>query len=118
MARETKGISGTRTMKTLETMTKDERSLLLFLETQAVDNSGKVKTAHMNSDDDEIAKQWNTEGFIRFGRVASEYANQFGTHWCQLSDEAWLLVAEERKARAKRTWDKRTWATAEEKRAA
>ena len=105
-------------MKTLETMTKDEKSLLLFLETRAVDQSGKVQTEHMNDDDRKIVERWNSEGFVRYGRVASEDLNKHGTHWCHLSDEAWALAHAERKARAARLWIKRTWCTTEEKRAA
>jgi len=102
---------------TLELMTEDERSLLLFLESRAVDQAGRVKTIHMNADDMEIAEQWNRDGFVKFGRIASEDLNEFGTHWCHLSDEAWGFAAAERKARAGRTWAKRDWKTTEEKRA-
>jgi hypothetical protein len=105
-------------MKTLETMTKDEKSLLLFFETCAVDHAGKVRTAHMNDDDRKIVERWTAEGFVRYGRVASEGCNEYGTHWCHLSDEAWALAHAERKARAARVWLKRTWRTTEEKRAA
>lgn len=105
-------------MKTLETMTKDERSLLLFFETRAVDHSGRVQTAHMNADDMEIATRWDAEGFVRFGRIAAEHRSEHGTHWCSLSDDAWSLVHAERKARAGRTWQTRHWQTTEEKRAA
>ena len=101
----------------LETMTKDERSLLLFLESRATDQAGRVKTVHMNDADMKIAERWNREGFVKFGRIASEDLNEFGSHWCFLSDEAWQLAAAERKARAARTWAKRAWKTTEEKRA-
>jgi hypothetical protein len=57
-------------MKSLDTMTSDERSLLLFFETQAVDNGGKVNDIrHMNKEDLEIAEEWNKEGFVKFGRI-------------------------------------------------
>jgi len=104
-------------MKTLDTMTKDERSLLLFLESRAVDNSGRVQTVHMNFDDMKTTERWNKEDFVKYGRIASEDLNKYGTHWCQLSDEAWQLAAAERKARAARTWAKREWKTTDEKRA-
>jgi hypothetical protein len=35
-------------MKSLDTMTSDERNLLLYLETRAVDYGGIVDTKHMN----------------------------------------------------------------------
>ena len=104
-------------MKTLDTLTKDERSLLLFMESRATDQSGRVKTVHMNEADMKIAERWNREGFVKFGRIASEDLSEFGSHWCFLSDEAWTLAHAERKARAARTWAKRGWKTTEEKRA-
>jgi len=92
-------------MKTLDTMTKDEKSLLLFFETQAVDYGGKINdTRHMNKEDFEIAEQWNREGFIKFGRIRfhSIVKDSYSTRWCELSDEAWILAHAERKARYKR----------------
>ena len=105
-------------MKTLNEMTKDEKSLLLFFECRAVDNAGRVKTDHMNDDDRALADRWSVEGFVRWGRIRAADLNEFGSHWCILSDEAWALAAEERKARAARTWTKRNWRTTEEQRAA
>lgn len=104
--------------KTLETMTRDERSLLLYFESRAVDNSGRIDMRRMNKYDREIAEKWNSEGFARFGRIAAEYLTDQGTHWCHLSDEAWRLVHAERKARAAHTWENRRWQTTEEERAA
>lgn len=93
-------------------MTKEELSLLLFLETQAVDNRGKVRALHMNADDHAIAQRWNTEGFVLFGRlkskdIADQRTNNIATHWCHLSDDAWKAAASERRARAERNeWRK------------
>jgi len=107
---------------TLAEMTKEERSLLLFLETQAVD-AGRVKTAHMNREDFEIAEKWHQSGFIQFGRICSEDLKKIAKRighltqspcWCQLSEEAWKLAHEERKARAARIWTKRDWRTTAE----
>lgn len=95
----------------LETMTRDERSLLTFLETCLVDKRGKVRTVHMNQDDMEIAKGWDKKGFIQFKRLpASEVfaeKNQRSplptfTHWVRFSDKAWALAHQERRARAVR----------------
>ena len=104
-------------MKTLETMTKDERSQLLFFESCAVDNAGRVKIAHMNELDMQIAERWDADGFVGFGRVADQSLREsrtMGSHFCILSEEAWRLAAEERKARAARLWAKRTWKTTAE----
>ena len=95
----------------LSDMNKDERSLLLFFETCAVDFRGAIKTQHMNNDDFDIAKRWNKEGFIKFGRIAygSLPLPSGATHWCELSNEAWMLAHGERLARAKRNESNRTW---------
>lgn len=102
-------------MKPLEEMSKDERSLLLFLETQAVDYGGTIEACRMNGEDFATAKQWNIEGFIEFGRIYSKDLDAVGrggrraTHWVQLSDEAWRYAGTERQNRYNRIADKRTW---------
>lgn len=101
---------------TLDQLTRDELSLLLFLETCAVDRTGKIEDRRMNDDDREIAKRWHKEGFINYGRICAANLTPEGSHWCHLSDEAWRLAGEARKARADRTWSKRTWQTTDEKR--
>ena len=80
-------------------MSREERSLLLYFETCAVDLAGRVDVRRMNQGDMEIAKRWNAEGFVRFGRIASKYHNRQGAHWIELRDDAWALAHEERKAR-------------------
>lgn len=95
-------------------MSKDERSLLLFLETRVVDYGGRVNTQHMNNDDIKLAKNWNEEKFIQFGRIVIRHHNSDGTHYCRFSDEAWKLAHEERKARASRMLENRTWLSVKE----
>lgn len=99
-------------MKYLENMTRDERSLLLFLETRAVDHGGLVDVKHMSSEDMKIAEKWTDEGFLSFGRVCSaDIQNSVSkcTHWVELSGVAFTLAHAERFARAKRMREKRTW---------
>lgn len=96
-------------------MTKDERSLLLFLECRATDHGGRINSINMNQDDIKTAQQWNFEGFLKFGRIASDDLSEYGNHWCFLSDEAWQLAHAERKARSARLWEGRQWKTTEEK---
>lgn len=83
-------------------MTKDERSLLVFLETQAVDHGGKVFSASMNADDIAITKSWIESGFIQFGRIKANVITHSRFHWVILSDEAWRKAGELRKERALR----------------
>jgi hypothetical protein len=103
----------------LSDMSKDERSLLVFFETCVVDQNGRVKIPHMNADDMEIAARWTTEGFVTFGRICAEDIGQasWGTHSVTLSDEAWTLAHAERRARAARSKQTRTYHTTAEKRA-
>ncbi len=104
----------------LENMTKDEKSLLLFLETCAVDQGGLVNIRHMNNEDVSIAKEWNKMRFILFGRVSfasiERLFDKGRTNWCRLSNEAFQIVSQERFARASRMWNKRNWQTTEEAR--
>lgn len=84
----------------LDDMDRDEKSLLLYLETRAVDYGGRVDTLHMNREDMAIAKRWNKDGFLKFGRIKFHDITRKGTtHWCELSEEAWDLAHQERRAR-------------------
>ena len=94
-------------MKTLETMNADERNLLLYLETRAVDYGGIVDLKHMNKEDMKIADKWNAEGFIKSGRIKFHSITSEGSYWCELSEEAWKLAHAERRARCKRIMSKR-----------
>ena len=100
----------------LSDMSVDERSLLIYLETREVDY-GRVDARHISIDDFNTIERWTATGFIQFGRIASEYITRESALWVNLSDEAWRLAHEERRARAKRIWGKRGWTTTDEKRA-
>ena len=98
-------------------MTREEKSLLLFFETCVVDHGGLVDIAHMNESDWDIAKRWDVEGFVSFGRVLSEHLKLTGkySHWCELSEKAWGFARDERYARAARMNKNRTWRKTTEK---
>lgn len=102
---------------TLATMTKEERSLLLFLETCAVDQGGGVDGRRMNEDDLAIAERWKADGFVLFGRIKHREISRLRrigvvrTHWCVLSDAAWTLAHQERRARADRMMADRKFST-------
>lgn len=98
----------------LTQLSSQERSLLLFLECCAVDYGGMVDTKRMSSDDIETAKRWSSEGFIEFGRICASDLSRHGSHWVRLSERAWVLAHEERRARFERIHGKRTWRTVEE----
>jgi hypothetical protein len=99
---------------TEESLTKDEISLLLYLETRAVDHSGRVNSENMNADDFAIANRWNELGFLQFGRVASAHCAPGLTHWCYLSDRAMAMAHSKRRERANRKWESRRYATTAE----
>jgi hypothetical protein len=102
----------------LAEMTKGERCLLLYLECRAVDHGGLVTTPQMNADDFAILEQWKAAGFVEFGRLtrASIEKLRGSTHWVRLSESAWKLAHEERRARCERIYSSRNWETTEEKR--
>jgi len=91
----------------LKDLTKNEKGLLLYLETRAVDCSGKVDSKHMDKNDFELAHNWVEKGFIVFDRIDSECLIGNNTHLIKLSNEAWDLAHQERKARAERMFFQR-----------
>lgn len=93
----------------VDKMTKDEKSLLLFLETRAVDYAGRVNAKHMNESDFNIAIRWDKEEFIMFGRIRSKDINSNGAYFCRLTDKAMKLAHNERLARSKRMWKGRSY---------
>jgi hypothetical protein len=92
------------------TLTKNEASLLLFFETQAVDYGGLLPSVRMNSEDFETAKRWNVSGFVQFGRIAAKDIDSQSAvprnYWCVLSDDAWAAAHAERRIRAMRVMKK------------
>ena len=86
--------------------TRDEKNLLLYFETQAVDYGGTLESVRMNADDFDIAKRWNEAGFVHFGRIAFHDIKMHGgvarDQWCVLSEEAWKMAHAERRARCER----------------
>ena len=98
-------------------MTKDELSLLLFLETCHVDQGGLVDVRHMNEDDMKIAQQWHEDHYIEFGRIYSKDLEKTNpkTHWVTLSEGAFKDAHLERVARAQRLHKKRSWLKSTEK---
>ena len=97
-------------------LTKDETSLLLYLETRAVDHAGRVDQRHMNDEDRKKCEDWADTGFISYGRIIATDCIPTGTHWVHLSTEAYALAALYRRERAERGWERKRYTTTEEKR--
>ena len=94
----------------LRDMNKDERSLLIYLETCMVDNRGRVDQRKLNDDDRHIMEIWKQTGFIFTGRIRIDnYMTSMGANWVELSPEAWTLAHEERQARSVRMLSNRVW---------
>jgi hypothetical protein len=86
-------------------LTKDQKSLLLYLEVRIVDHRGLVDTSKMSSTDAEQAQTWYREGFIDFGRLPARLV--FGgsitaTHYVVFSDDAWKQAHKLRRERGER----------------
>lgn len=90
---------------------KNETSLLLYLETRAVDYFGLVASRHMNEDDMMIVQAFAFTGLIRFSQILSSFLKQaaasYSTHVVELSPFAWQLAATERRRRAERSQNKK-----------
>ena len=102
--------------------TKERVSLLLYLETRAVDHGGAVAGDHMNADDFKDAEAMADEGLIEFGRITvasiqrRNVRQKICAHWVRLSVMAFDIVSDERRARAARGWETRSYRTTAEKR--
>lgn len=102
--------------QSLDALSSEQRSLLMFLECCATDG-GRVNGTHMNAEDFRTVNDWNASGFIEFGRIYSKDTNpKYGSHWVKMSNHACKLAHQERMARATRLWEKRTWITTQESR--
>ena len=95
-------------------LTKDERSLILYLETCVVDRSGRVNAVHMNEDDFKLARKWADKGLIGFGRIVMQDHNQDGGNWVTFTDAAWKMAHAERKAKGIRCAAARVFSTTRE----
>lgn len=91
----------------VDELSQDERSLLVYLETRAVDHGGIVAGHHMNEMELKVAEEWNRENFIRFTRLRPDFLDDVkkngGSHAVELSDIAYNCVTLIRKRRAKRS---------------
>jgi len=97
-------------------LSRQQLSLLLYLETCAVDHTGLVDQRKMNAADFRKANEWNKSGFVKFGRICSKDIGWLMpyTHWCEFSEDAWTATHSERKARANRLLKNRDWQRTEE----
>ena len=87
----------------LKKLNKNERSLLLYLETCLVDNGGKIDNRKINDEDIKIMINWEAKHFINFGRIKfNAITKPYNSNWIEFSDLAWKLAHKERIERSKR----------------
>lgn len=87
--------------------TKVAKNLLLYLETCAVDQGGKVEARRMNAQDFECISHLADAGLIRFERIGARRAlSMHGhyTHWVELTPDGWEKAHELRRDRAQREY--------------
>ena len=87
-------------------LTREEESLLLYLETCIVDQSGKMDSRKINDVDQMILDYWCGNDFVSVGRMPGSWIMMYNypqySHWVTLSNDALRLAHECRTARAKR----------------
>ena len=94
----------------METMSKDQQSLLMYFETCLVDHYGRLEGQRMNSLDIKIAEAFNKNGLIKFGRLSMEAIQRLRgdprgtiyTHYVRFTDKAWELAHKFRRERSER----------------
>lgn len=87
---------------TPETLSKNERSALMYAEACTVDNSGLLEAIRMNGDDFAAFDKFKAAGILNWGRVPahSQAFDKGRTHWVTLSDTGWELAAKCRRFRS------------------
>ncbi len=94
--------------------TREELSLLLYVESVAVEKSGRLNLRAINAQDSRTLDAWKADGFIEYGRIRAADINSDGAMWVKLSEEAWAAASAERRARAVRKWRDRNFKTTDE----
>ena len=101
-------------MESLESLNKDEQSLLIFFESCMVDYGGLIDSRRMNQEDFKIAQEWDAESHIEFGQVAFHDIKGNNTHYVILGPGFAEKAQELRMERFARMFEKRTWIKASE----
>lgn len=93
---------------TPDSMSKNERSALLYAESCAVDRSGLLQGARINADDIAVFKAFEEHGLMKFGRIPARLIgcvggepSYYNTHWVTLTDAGWALAGQCRQLRSK-----------------
>ncbi|ERJ35900.1 hypothetical protein L810_1157 [Burkholderia sp. AU4i] len=98
----------------ITTLTKVERSIILYAESCSVDYGGLLEGMRMNAHDHVALRKFEALGILSFGRVPAKLLgplSDFGrkpTHWVTFTDDAWQLAHALRRQRAARGSASRT----------
>lgn len=93
-------------MADIQTLTRDEKSILLYAETCVVDGSGLMAGARMNEADIAALKKFKAEGVLDFGRIPFHTVGTLIqpavklTHWVTFHEPAWQMAHALRRQRA------------------
>lgn len=91
-------------------ITKQEKFLLMCLESDAVLSLGLVNSKRFNKTDMDSFEKWIENGFIQGGKLSQQSADIYkNTHWVVLSDEAWKMVEKLRRDSAEFNFNRRQW---------
>lgn len=88
---------------TTETITRAQRSALLYAESCAVDDGGLLEGIRLNKDDHAALDELQQAGILTWGRTPGRLLGKFTrnvTHWCDLTEAGWTLASQLRRARA------------------
>lgn len=92
----------------ITTLTRDEKSILLYAETCVVDRSGLMVGARMNEVDMAALKKFKEAGALDFGRIPYHCMQTLrhdgpgveSTHWVTFHEPAWKAAHALRRVRA------------------
>lgn len=97
----------------IESLTKTERSILLYCETRLVDGGGLLQPARMNAEDHEALNKFKAAGILDWGRIPFRTMEQLThpedhphmpglrlSYWVTFHDEAWEMTHKLRRKRA------------------
>ena len=86
----------------INTLTRDERGILLYAETCLVDGSGLLTGERMNKADLDALAKFKAAGILDFGRIPARLLSSMKplTHWVTFTDAAWELAHALRRQRA------------------
>jgi hypothetical protein len=91
---------------TPETITREQASILLYVESCAVEYGGLLEGVRINATDLRALVSLTEAGYLTFGRIPGKLLGSFQrgvTHWCDLTDAGWALAHQMRRARAARS---------------